>query len=411
MDINRHTAEIRERVVSDIKDTLKNTNYTHITFAFSQKLSIFSKDILAELNINDKKSLLTIKRATKDSVVMSVPGPISILKSVIDQNIPYQDEPIKLFDYGLSLVDEDNDIQTEPIQQSVFKIECIGDIAPVRDAELILTAYRLLEELKIPNLMISINELGGISSRELYYTELLAKISPRYKDICELYQYNPIELYNQISHLDLDIDLQLPQIVDYLDATESKRFKSILEFLDSLDIPYIFTPTLSGGLGFNEGTYFEIISQGDPDIVLARGGRHNNLFELLGGDKDFGSVGMEIYINPIVDIIEKYNLFEMKPIQNPDIFVASIGPEGQKSALKILSLIQKNGLGVKENFGIKSLRQQLMKAKKSDATITLIVGRKEAVDGTVILRDKHSENQEVVPIEKLLHILSQKLQK
>jgi histidyl-tRNA synthetase len=138
------------------------------------------------------------------------------------------------------------------------------------------------------------------------------------------------------------------------------------EFLETLDIPYELDSRLSGSIGFNEGVYFEIRSQDNPNIVLVRGGRHNELFALLGGDKKIGSVGIEIYVDALVYIVgqmQKESLIEKK---KPDIFVASIGPEGQKSALKILSLIQKHGLGVKESFGIKSLKQQLLKAKKSD---------------------------------------------
>jgi histidyl-tRNA synthetase len=409
--ITSETAAIWEHIVSDIRLTLQSTGYQHNVLAFSQKLSLFTPEIISQLNLNDKKSLLTLKRATKDAIVMSVPGPMSIFKSVIDHNLDYREEPLKLFDYGISLVDDDDDITTEPKQLHVFKAECIGDDMPVRDAELILTTYRMLEELAIPNLIVAVNELGGQESRHKYYEELMSKAQPRFVELVQSLQYNPIRLYNELSSQDTDINLRLPQIVDYLSTSETQYFKAVLEFLETLDIPYELDSRLSGSIGFNEGVYFEIRSQDNPDIVLVRGGRHNELFTLLGGDKKIGSVGIEIYVDALVYVVgqmQKESLIEKK---KPDIFVASIGPEGQKSALKILSLIQKHGLGVKESFGIKSLKQQLLKAKKSDAEITLIVGRKEAVDGTVILRDKESENQEVIPIEKLLSIISQKLEK
>jgi histidyl-tRNA synthetase len=409
--ITNETSAIWEHIVSDIRLTLQSTGYQHNVFAFSQKLSLFTPEIISALNLNDKKSLLTLKRATKDAIVMSVPGPMSIFKSVIDHNLEYQEEPLKLFDYGISLVDDDDDITTEPKQLHVFKAECIGDDMPVRDAELILTTYRMLEELGIPNLIVTVNELGGRESRHKYYEELMSKAQPRFAELVQSLQYNPIRLYNELSSQDTDINLRLPQIVDYLSTSETQYFKAVLEFLETLDIPYELDSSLSGSIGFNEGVYFEIRSRDNPDIVLVRGGRHNELFALLGGDKKIGSVGIEIYVDALVHVVGQIQQESLIEKKKPDIFVASIGPEGQKSALKILSLIQKHGLGVKESFGIKSLKQQLLKAKKSDAEITLIVGRKEAVDGTVILRDKESENQEVIPIEKLLSIISQKLEK
>jgi histidyl-tRNA synthetase len=330
---------------------------------------------------------------------------------VIDNNIPYQEESLKLFDYGISLVDDDNNSATTPKQFHVFKAECIGDINPIRDAELILTAYRMLESQGITNLVVNINVLGNLDSREQYYKELISKTPKRFKDLSSSLSYNPIQLYNELLSLDTDVNIRIPQIVDYLSTEETQYFKAVLEFLDTLDIQYNLESTLAGSIGFNEGVYFEIMSQDYPEMILVRGGRHNELFELLGGNKRSGAVGIEIYVDLLLDLVQKINPNKLNKGKKPDIFVASIGLEGQKSALKILSLIQKHGLDVKENFGIKSLRQQLLKAKQSDAEVTLIVGRKEAVDGTVILRDKESENQEIIPIDKLISILSKKVTK
>lgn len=409
--INSEFANSWDSVVSDIRDTLKSAGYQNTNSTFTQEASVFSNKILNRLNISETESLFTVKYKSKNTIILGAPGPIGILKTVIDSNLPYQDEALKLFDYGISLVDDDNNSSTIPKQFHVFKAECIGDINPIRDAEMILTAYRMLESQGIENLVVNINGLGDIDSRNKYYKELLSKTPKRFKNLATTLSYNPIQLYNELMSLDIDINIRIPQIVDYLSSEETQYLQEILEFLDTLAIHYTLDPTLSGSIGFNEGVYFEIISQDSPEIVLIRGGRHNNLFELLGGDKVAGAVGLEIYVDSLLQLVKKVNPNKLLNSKGTDIFVASIGLEGQKSALKILSLIQKKGLNVKESFGIKSLKQQLLKAKKSDAEITLIIGRKEAVDGTVILRDKESENQEIIPIDKLISILSKKLAK
>jgi histidyl-tRNA synthetase len=409
--INSEFSNIWDGVVSDIRDTLKSAGYQNSGFAFTQEASVFSTKILNKLNISAKESLFTVKYKAKNTIVLGAPGPVGILKTVIDNNMEYQEEPLKLFDYGISLVDDDNDMSTTPKQFHVFKAECIGDTNPVRDAEMILTAYRMLEAQGIQNLVVNINAMGGSDSRDQYYKELLSKTPKRFKNLSNALSYNPIQLYNELMSLDTDINIKIPQIVDYLSLEETQYLKAVLEFLDTLDIQYNLDSGLSGSIGFNEGVYFEIMSTDYPEMVLVRGGRHNELFELLGGDKGAGAAGIEIYVDLLLQLVQKLEPQKLATTTKPDIFVASIGLEGQKSALKILSLIQKHGLEVKENFGIKSLRNQLLKAKKSDAEITLIIGRKEAVDGTVILRDKESENQEIVPIDKLISILSKKLSK
>jgi len=409
--INPEFSNSWDSVVSDIRDTLKSAGYQNTSSTFTQEASVFSNKILNRLNISATESLFTVKYKSKNTIVLGAPGPIGILKTVIDSNIPYQDETLKLFEYGISLVDDDNNSSTVPKQFHVFKAECIGDINPVRDSEMILTAYRMLESQGIENLVVNINGLGDLDSRNKYYKELISKTPKRFKSLANSLSYNPIQLYNELMSLDMDINIRIPQIVDYLSVEESHYLKAMLEFLDTLDIQYNLDSTLSGSIGFNEGVYFEIISQDYPEIILIRGGRHNNLFELLGGNKGAGAVGIEIYVDSLLQLVQTVNPSKLLDSKETDIFVASIGLEGQKSALKILSLIQKHGLNVKESFEIKSLKQQLLRARKSDAEITLIIGRKEAVDGTVILRDKESENQEIIPIDKLISILSKKLSK
>ena len=409
--INPEFFNVWDSVVSDIRDTLKSAGYNSSSYTFTQESSIFSNKILNKLNISARESLFTVQYKSKNTIVLGAPGPTAILQSVLDNNLPYKEESLKLFDYGISLVDDDNNSATTPKQVHVFKAECVGDMNPVRDSEMILTSYRMLESQGIQNLVVNINGLGNSYSRDSYYKELVSKIPKRFQNLATALSYNPIQLYSELMNLDTDINIKIPQIVDYLTSEETQYLKSVLEFLDTLDIQYNLDSTLSGSIGFNEGVYFEIISQDYPEVILVRGGRHNELFELLGGAKGSGAVGMEIYVDSILQLAQKINPISSVYNKNPDIFVASIGIEGQKSALKILSLIQKHGLSVKENFGIKSLKQQLLKAKKSDAEITLIVGRKEAVDGTVILRDKESENQEIIPIDKLISILSKKISK
>jgi histidyl-tRNA synthetase len=409
--IKSELSGIWDYLIFDIRDTLRSSGYHNRPFSFSQDYSIFNQNILNQLNISDEKILLKFKYRSNNTIVLGSPGPLGILKSVIDNNIDYKYEPLKIFDYGISLVDDDNNMNTLPKQQNVFKAECIGEVNPIRDAEIILTSYRMLESQGISNLTININGLGGVESRNKYYLELLSKTPSRFNSLAVSLLYNPLRLYNKLLNLDLDMNLRLPQIVDYLSSEESQYFKSVLEFLESLDIPYNLDSSLEGSIGFNEGVYFEIVSQDYPDNVLVRGGRHNQLFRLLGGDSKFGSVGIEIYIETLLELMQKSNTNNLINFTKPNIFIASIGLEGQKSALKILSLIQKHGLEVKESFGIKSLKQQLVKAKKLDSEITLIIGRKEAVDGTVILRDKESENQEIIPIDKLMSILSNKMSK
>lgn len=398
-----------DHVVSEIRGSLANTGYQKMVSPLTEKEDLFTKDLLESLHIIDKNELFTVRKKGKNSLVLSAPGPVSLIRTAIEQGLVSEDVPAKLYHYGMSLVDEDNDDATDPKQFHVFKIECIGDSAPVRDAEIILTAYRILEDLGLKNLVVNINSLGTKASRQEYYTELCNRAGKRFANLCERYSADPIQLYSELQAQSTEMNIALPFIVDHLDEVSAAHFKVVLEFLDTLEVPYEMNPMLRGSLGFNESVYFEIVSQDNPDVVLVRGGRHDSIYSQLGGEGEhIGSVGMEIYVDTVLARIWKSKQVKLSK-ETPQVFVASIGQEGQKTALKILSQIQKKGLGVKESFGIQSLKQQLSKAKKVSAPITLIIGRKESIDGTVILRDRFSDNQETVPLDRLLTVIEEKL--
>jgi histidyl-tRNA synthetase len=74
----------------------------------------------------------------------------------------------------------------------------------------------------------------------------------------------------------------------------------------------------------------------------------------------------------------------------------------KKKSLKTFAELQKNGILTAESFGRGSLKSQLRVADKLGVQITLIIGQKEALDGTVIVKDMVSGTQETVGMDKLV---------
>ena len=68
----------------------------------------------------------------------------------------------------------------------------------------------------------------------------------------------------------------------------------------------------------------------------------------------------------------------------------------------LFSELEKNGIAVAESFGRGSLRSQLRVADRLQVEITLIIGQKEALDKTVIVKNMKTGSQETVTNEKLI---------
>ena len=77
----------------------------------------------------------------------------------------------------------------------------------------------------------------------------------------------------------------------------------------------------------------------------------------------------------------------------------------KKKSLTLFAELEKNGILVAESFGRGSLKSQLRVADRIGVEITLIMGQKEALDGTVIVKDMTSGTQEVVTNEKLVNLV------
>ena len=80
-------------------------------------------------------------------------------------------------------------------------------------------------------------------------------------------------------------------------------------------------------------------------------------------------------------------------------------------AVKLLEELRRANIQVGESLGRDSLRVQLARADKLGVVYTLILGQKEALDNTIIVREVQSGIQETIPQEKLIEFLKQKLKK
>jgi histidyl-tRNA synthetase len=71
--------------------------------------------------------------------------------------------------------------------------------------------------------------------------------------------------------------------------------------------------------------------------------------------------------------------------------------------------LEKNGILLAESFGRGSLKSQLKVANKLGVELTLILGQKETLDGTVIVKNMTTGVQETVAADKLVDVIKKKL--
>jgi histidyl-tRNA synthetase len=179
--------------------------------------------------------------------------------------------------------------------------------------------------------------------------------------------------------------------------------------LDELDLPYTINPRLVRGLDYYTKTVFEIWSGSEEGrkSALGGGGRYDGLVKLLGGEPT-PAIGFALGAERLIIEMKRVQAKAYKGLK-PKIFLAQLGEMAKKKSLRLFSELEKNGILVAESFGRGSLKSQLRVANRLGVEMTLILGQKEALDGTVIIKNMISGEQETVSSAKLIDLVKRKL--
>ena len=94
-----------------------------------------------------------------------------------------------------------------------------------------------------------------------------------------------------------------------------------------------------------------------------------------------------------------------------DVFLVPLGDLAAKKTLRLFTELWNHNIVASEFIGPGSIKTQLKLAESNKVSIALIIGQKEARDGTVILRDVRSGMQELFTYERIIEEVKKRLGK
>lgn len=338
-----------------------------------------------------------------------------IIRAYLENNLPENILPTKLFSLGPVFRHEK--LQTGRYRESTqVDLEIFGDNKPLSEALLIAVAANFFSELQIKT-QLQINSIGGADCRREYGLKLLAfyRERGRRSKLCHYCKSNLNK--NCLSLLDckeescLKLAEGAPQIADYLSPESREHFTKTLEFLDELKIDYNFNSYLVRGLNYYNDTVFEFWPTNDDGNALGKmalggGGRYDSLMEKIGGPISYG-VGLAIGLERTMARIKDKSQLLNNPEENL-IFIAQLGDQAKIKSLQLFESLRQAGFKVRQSFGSDSLKLQLEDAVAMQARTSLILGKKEIMDGTILMRDMDSGAQETVVYKKIQERLMKK---
>jgi len=332
----------------------------------------------------------------------------NIIRAYLENGLFNLPKPVKLFAWGPIFRYEQP--QRGRYRQSwQYDFEIIGDEDPIYDALIIQIFHNSYSDLKIKNLLIEINTIGCDNCRPIWHKHLKSYFRSRLRKLCpdcqRRYKTNTLRILDCKNEICQPFKEGAPKMLDYLCRDCHNHFKALLEYLEELNLPYAINHTLVRGLDYYTKTVFEIRETTD-NLALCGGGRYDYLTEVLGG-KHTSAVGAAAGVERLAEILKnRQPRQEMSP--KPKAFLVLIGDMAKKKGLSILEMFRKANLWIAESFGRDSVKAQLRQADRLGAPFVLILGQKEAMDNTVILRDMKSGVQETIELDKITEELKKR---
>lgn len=404
-----------DRVESVAASLTKSYSFNRIRLPVLENASLFERTAGKESDVVTKE-MYTFEDPGGDRVAMRPEGTAQVARAYIEHGMVNQPQPVKLW-YFEQFFRHDRPQFGRYRQLQQFGLEALGSIDPIIDAQVMLMAHRFYRELGV-EVILHVNSLGTPASRKDYISELLSYFKQHKNKLSELDKKrmlkNPLRLLDSKEPGMNELKAGAPQIIDYLDAESKAHFMKALEYLDEAEVPYVLDPHLVRGLDYYTHSIFEVYMQNPKNeemkgLALGGGGRYDGLVPMLGGRENTGAMGAGLGVDRTILAMKQSGVFQLAEERRVDIFFCQLGEAARRKGLAVFEKIRVGGMSCAEAFGKGSLKAQLEVADKLKAKMALILGQKEVLDGTIIVRDMDSGAQEIVDVEKVVGLLARRV--
>lgn len=393
---------------------LEYYGFERIDTPMVESVDLFLRSVGETSDIMEKE-IYTIKTKGGDVLALRPEGTAGVVRAYIENGMNVRPHPVKLSYWG-PMFRHDQPQHGRYRQFYQLGIETIGDSSEAVDAELIFLGYKLLDMLGLDNYNVHINSLGDSSCRPGYIKALKDYYKSRSKKLCSncknRLKTNMLRLLDCKEAECIELAKEAPQTVDFLDDECKSHFRHVLEFLDEAKVPYILNPRLVRGLDYYTRTIFEFLPDTDSGQVsqssIGGGGRYDKLVEMLGGSKTPGA-GWSIGIDRVILALKEKNINVPEDLPKPKLFLVQLGEAAKRKSLNLYERFRKAGIEAKSSIGRDSIKSQLRIANRLGVRFALIFGQKEALDGTIILREMDTGVQETIPLEKIVDEVKKRL--
>ena len=303
---------------------------------------------------------------------------------------------------------------TTGIPSVSLELHVVGSSSAISEALLIVVANAIAEEAGIKERALAINNIGSSDSSNrfvrdvgLYLRKHIESISPTLRPRAAT---DPLGTLVQLIERGHPAAPRAPQAMEYLTEEERRKFWELLEYLEMFGLPYELNAHILGSRDCWSHSLFEIStsdSETGARMPLAFGGRYDPLasrFARTPASATMVSVTCEIRGKTRV----KRESRVLQGEAQPAIYFAHLGGEARRRVLGVLEDLRRASIPVHQGIWYERVAEQMSAARSLAVPYILIMGHKEAMEGTILVREVATNSQDAIPLPELPNYLKRR---
>ena len=339
-----------QKVEKSVNSLASVYGFEKIDLPVLEDISLFAKTKKKHVDELEKEMcVLRVKEGRKLTLRSEITS--SCIRAYFDNGFHKKRHPVKLFSLGpVFHYEKSKEKGFHQTYQASF--DAVGSKDPIMYAHLMQVCFAVLKKgLGLKNVIIHINSLGCKKCGSSYKKSLMNFLKKREGDLCQscrrtLYS-DPLSIFNCDNLKCIEIFQESPQMVEYLCPGCKSNFKSVLEYLDELELPYLLDSNLLQDMGYYSKTIFSVFSDYEGQdqenyFKIAEGGRYDNLVKSIGGKENPG-IGFNLRLDEIVGLM-KNKRAKISFRKRPLVFIIQIGALGRKKSLNFFEFLSKSNL-------------------------------------------------------------------
>lgn len=413
IDIIGTDAKIWKYIEEVIDSVMDKYNYSYIRTPIFEATELFHRGIGDTTDIVTKETYDFVDRG-KRNMTLRPEGTAGVVRSYIENKLyGSANLPVKVYYQG-TMYRYERPQSGRNRELTQYGVEVLGSDDPYLDAEVISLALNINKMLGLKGNVVHINTLGDKTSREQYRQALTTYLKPHIHELCDdcqqRFDKNPLRILDCKEDADNPILKEAPSMLDYLTEESKKRFDTVCEYLDLLQVDYVIDPKIVRGLDYYNHTVFEVHADipgfGNAN-VLGGGGRYDGLVEQLGGPAT-SCVGFAAGIDRLVMALKATN--EKLPIDTGiDAFILYVNEDEKKYAAFLSQELRMAGFKIDTDYCHRSLKAQFKQADRLESRYLILLNSDDLQEGLVTIKNNQTKVEDKIMFEYVIYYLEEHL--